>query len=395
LSLGAGIVTTGNTDTITATCSAPATLHVIKLVAGGTAVASDFNVHVMNGGADVSGSPLAGVAAPGTSYTLSAGTYSVSEDSNTSYTQSFTGACDSSGNVTLSAGDDKICTIVNTNIVVPVPVPASAGTGGGRIVPLIGLIKVPTPFALPTGAGPVTYNYTVWNVGGQQALTDITVTDDKCGPVTFLSGDLNGNGKIDPHENWKYSCTTKLSTTTTNTAVATGHSDDPFHQPSIATAIATVVVGAPLTPPLINITKVPDRLTPFPFGGGTVTYTYTVTNPGVVAMHNVSVADNKCVPVSFVSGDTNNNNLLDPGESWVYTCQTNITASTMNTATAQGTANGFTAVGYAFATVLVFAPGLPNTGLPPQYPWGIATLVGVIVVIAAMAVTTFLKKRKA
>jgi len=291
--------------------------------------------------------------------------------------QSFTGSgCDASGNAALSAGQDAICTVVNTAVAIPVVVPvASSGggsvsTGGGRIVPLIGITKVPTSLALPTGTGQVTYNYTVWNVGGQQALDNVTVTDDKCSPATYVSGDTNGNGKLDPHENWKYTCSTTLSTTTTNTAIATGYSDDAYHQASIATAVATVVVGSNKEPPLINIVKVPSRLTPFPYGGGDVTYTYTVTNPGVVALHNVTVSDNKCGPVTYVSGDANNNSLLEPGESWTYTCSATITASTMNTATAEGTANGFTAIGYAFATVLVATPGLPNTGFPPQTsPW--------------------------
>jgi peptidoglycan hydrolase-like protein with peptidoglycan-binding domain len=49
----------------------------------------------------------------------------------------------------------------------------------------------------------------------------------------------------------------------------------------------------------------------------------------------------------------------------MYTCTTAVSASTMNIATADGRANGLTALGYAFATVLVSAPGLPNTGFPP------------------------------
>lgn len=372
----------------------PATLHVIKLVVngnGGTAVSSNFTVHVKNAGVDVGGSPAAGVAAPGTAYSLSAGTYIVSEDANTSYTQSFSGACNSSGSVTLAAGEDKICTIINTDIPPPATVIPPAGVwSGGRIIPLIGVLKIPAPLALPAGSGSVTYNYTAWNVGGQQALTNVTLTDDKCSPVVLLSGDLNSNGKLDPHENWRYICTTTLSSTTTNTAIATGHSDDGFNQATIATAIATVVVGSPLPPPLINIVKVPSRLTPFPFGGGDVTYTYTVTNPGVVAMHNVVVTDDKCSPVSGPSPDANNNNLLDPGETRGYTCRTNVPVSTRNIATAQGRANGFTALSYAFANVLVSAPGqvlgtttpgLPNTGFTPQeksIPWNVIIFSGIL-----------------
>ncbi len=225
------------------TCSVPATLHVVKQVvntSGGTAIPSNFTLHVKIAGVDVSGSPAAGLGGLGTPYSLSAGAYVVSEDVNTSYVQSFGGACDSSGNVTLLSGDDKTCTIVNTDI--PSPIVVSGG-GGGVIIPLIGILKVPTPLALPTGPGSVTYNYTVWNVGGRQAMTRVTVVDDKCGPVIFLSGDLNGNSNLDPGEYWKYSCTTTLQVTTTNTAIATGHTGD---QTAIATAVATVIVYAPI-----------------------------------------------------------------------------------------------------------------------------------------------------
>ncbi len=374
------------------TSPAPATLHVIKLVANAThaAVASDFMVHVRDAsGTEVGGGPFPGATALGTAYTLPVGgTYVVSEDANALYSQSFTGACNGTSSVTLAAGDN-ICTIVNTDI--PLPVVSTGGggggTGGGRIVPLIGLLKVPTPLALSSGTGQVAYGYTVWNVGGQQALIDVSVADDKCGPVTLLSGDLNGNNKLDPGENWKYRCTATLSTTTTNTAVATGYSDDVFHQAAIATALATVVVGSPLPPPLINIVKVPSRLTPFPLGGGNVTYAYTVTNPGVVAMHNVTVTDDKCGPVSRTGGDANNNNLLDPGEAWTYACTANVAVSTRNVATAAGQANGFTAIGYAFATVLVAVPGLPNTGFPPEIS---VTLQDVLVLVCLLAISAFL-----
>lgn len=204
------------------------------------------------------------------------------------------------------------------------------------------------------------------------------IVDDTCATVKLLSGDINNNQKLDPTEKWKYSCTSALSTTTTNTAVASGYGDDAYHQIAVATAVATVVVGAPLTPPIINIVKVPSRLTPFSFGGGDVTYTYTVRNPGMVAMHDVVVTDDTCALVSGPIGDVNRNNLFETTETWVYTCRTHVPVSTMNTATVKGQANGFTAISHAFANVLVspaviavpassqITPRLPNTGLSPK-----------------------------
>ncbi|MDZ4169740.1 MAG: ice-binding family protein, partial [Coriobacteriia bacterium] len=88
-------------------CSSAATLHVIKHDIndrGGTSVASDYNVHVKSGGTDVVGSPAAGAESPGTTYTVPAGTYAVSEDASAAYTATFSGDGDANGNITLAPG---------------------------------------------------------------------------------------------------------------------------------------------------------------------------------------------------------------------------------------------------------------------------------------------------
>ncbi len=115
-----GTISMASDDSITVPtgCSAPTTgtLHVIKTFYndyGGTAVPSDAMVHVKNGAGDVAGSPHAGAVSPGTSYTLNVGTYTVSEDSFSGYTPTFSGDCDVSGHVTLASGDNKTCTISN------------------------------------------------------------------------------------------------------------------------------------------------------------------------------------------------------------------------------------------------------------------------------------------
>jgi len=87
--------------------------------------------------------------------------------------------------------------------------------------------------------------------------------------------------------------------------------------------------------PNIHITKTPSTTT-LPAGGGNVTYTYTVTNPGNVPLTNVTVSDDHCGPVTYQSGDTSNANALDQSETWTYSCTQNLTASTTNVATATG-----------------------------------------------------------
>lgn len=113
-----------NDDILTKTPPPPsapesATLHVVKIVIndnGGKAVVSDAVVHVTSGSGDVSGSPQAGVASPGTSYALNAGTYMVSEDFFSGYKVAIGGDCSASGAVVLAPGDDKTCTITNNDI---------------------------------------------------------------------------------------------------------------------------------------------------------------------------------------------------------------------------------------------------------------------------------------
>ncbi len=106
------------TCTITNDDIAP-TLKVIKHVVnndGGTATAGAWSIHVKAGSSEVAGSPKPG-SETGDTYTLSGGSYTVSETGGPSgYTfVGFSGACSASGSVTLNVGDTKTCTLTNTD----------------------------------------------------------------------------------------------------------------------------------------------------------------------------------------------------------------------------------------------------------------------------------------
>ncbi len=133
------------------------------------------------------------------------------------------------------------------------------------------------------------------------------------------------------------------------------------------------MVGVSIVPPLIHVTKIPNPLL-LSAGGGVVTYTNKVTNPGLIPVAHVSLTDDKCDPVKFVSGDTNGDAKLDTTETWTYTCRSNLTKTTTNIITAKGDGNGLTARDFAIATVVVsnaatvataIVPELPKTGFPP------------------------------
>ncbi len=115
---------------ITNNDSAPGIYVVTEVINdnGGIANTSDFTVHIKYSGAEVSGSPSPSSGIPGVYFSsLRPGTYLVSQDSNPSYTTSFSGDCDIVGSITLSLGN-KTCIITNDDTVSPVPLLPEAGS---------------------------------------------------------------------------------------------------------------------------------------------------------------------------------------------------------------------------------------------------------------------------
>lgn len=239
---------------------------------------------------------------------------------------------------------------------------ASASASDSMLyIPLIGLTSVPEPLVLPQGGGNVTYNYAVKNFLREVALTEVRVIDDKCSSIKFVKGDDNGDSKLDYNETWRYTCTTKISTTTKSIATAMGLANNlkATHE-----AYTTVVVGSTNPPPLvsiINVTKVAYPLS-LPAEGGQITFTYRVSNPGVVPLSNVTVVDDKCSAMSNKLGDTNGNNLLDVREVWVYNCVMTLKQTTINTVAVKAFANGLEASSHATIIVKVETPAFPDVG---------------------------------
>ncbi len=355
------------------------TLTVVKQVIndnGKTKTYSDFNLFV-------DGNGLSSVQSghSGTFFASNEGVvYTVSETADTNYTLAFSGDCDSNGRVTLYTNNNKFCVLTNDDKGTAVAVPP--------VPPLIDVVKVPSPLALPAGPGQVTYTYTLRNVG-TVPVTDITMIGDTCSPIILISGDTDGDARLDLNETWTYRCSTILPATHTNIVTTIGWANGVS---ATDIANATVVVGASTVPPLIHVTKVPSPLT-FSAGGGLITYTNKVTNPGTVALSNVRLADDKCGSVTYVSGDTNGDSKLDTTETWTYTCLQNITKTVTNTVIATGEANGLTARDVAVATVVVALPKLPNTGNDPGARNNILILIGFLSLAAVSLIVVALRRR--
>ena len=96
--------------------TAPPTLHVIKHVvndSGGTASAANFTMSVT--GTSPNPASFAGAESPGTTVTLGAGSYNVTETGPSGYAASFSADCTG----TIAAGQTKTCTVTNDDVAAP------------------------------------------------------------------------------------------------------------------------------------------------------------------------------------------------------------------------------------------------------------------------------------
>ena len=182
----------------------------------------------------------------------------------------------------------------------------------------------------------VTFTYELVNTGetdlqNQDAPDDRSawVTDDKCAPVTYVSGDTGDDKILGVGEVWTYTCATTINQTTTNTATGTTTPLKPGGGPIETPLVDTDEVTVTVIKGDITIVKKAtaaggvekDGVLLVP-RGTTVTYKYDVTSgDATVGMQVLDVVDNKCSPVNYKSGDTNVNGLVDPGETWKYECK--------------------------------------------------------------------------
>jgi len=272
-------------------------------------------------------------------------------------------------------------TIMNGICATAPPPPPSNNHSHPFQMPLINVTKIPSPLALVSGSGLVTYTYKVTNPG-DSTLSNVHVTDDKISTVSYVSGDINLDDLLQTDETWTYTSQAMVEETTTNTATARGYY---LGVEATDTAIATVTV-TDIIPPLINVIKRPSPLA-LDFGKGLVTYTYRVTNPGTIPLSNVRLTDDKIDIVKYVSGDVNSDTLLQPSETWIYTAQVTLYQTTTNIATAKGDANNITAIDTSQATVVVVPTTIIGGELPvTSTPWYNIFFAGFALILAGVMV---------
>jgi uncharacterized repeat protein (TIGR01451 family) len=117
--------------------------------------------------------------------------------------------------------------------------------------------------------------------------------------------------------------------------------------------------------PDIGVKKAVDAMVVYP--GSLATYIYTVTNPGDVPLSAIRWHDDKCSPVTFVGGDGDGDNLLDPIETWVYTCSMTLNTDITNTVIVTGSpslGDKITSVDVVFVDVISPAIGIDKVADP-------------------------------
>ena len=211
--------------------------------------------------------------------------------------------------------------------------------GTGTDTPGIGIDKI-TIDGAATGDGltalagdAISWQYTVTNTGNV-ALSNIVVTDDQGVVVTAVLGadnthnigDVNNDGKLDTTETWSF---TGSGTAITGDYANIGHVSGSAGAVSVTDDDGSSYFGAD---PEIAIDKVTvDGATSGDglniLAGEAISWKYTVTNVGNVALSGVNVTDDQGVTVTGVLGadavhnvgDTNNDGKLDLTEAWVFT----------------------------------------------------------------------------
>ena len=159
------------------------------------------------------------------------------------------------------------------------------------------------------------YTYQITSTG---SVSTVTVDDDVCGTPTYQSGD-DGDGILEQGETWIYTCSYTVGTGEEDAVVNCATASGTYQAGSVSDehcAAVDILVETPGTD--ITLDKTPCST--HAWVGQTVCYTYEVYNGGTVYLENIQLTDDKCSSPQYQSGDDNSDGLLNPGETWVYTC---------------------------------------------------------------------------
>ena len=186
------------------------------------------------------------------------------------------------------------------------------------------------------------YQFVVTDGNSDTPIADVEFDDPRCDADT-VEGPLKAGGDTDallePGETWTYTCTHVVTeqdpNPLPNTATVTGHDTLGCPETDQVSLAATVdecgnvedhdSTSVDILKPGTLVVKEGNQ---FAYPGDTVTFTFAVTNNGNTPLSNVAVTDDRCAPVTGPTEklDGNQDDLLDPGEKWMFTCSKQIPA---------------------------------------------------------------------
>jgi gliding motility-associated-like protein/uncharacterized repeat protein (TIGR01451 family) len=227
--------------------------------------------------------------------------------------------------IDLGADLFNTASVVTTEITTPVTddaVTTITANPAMTVEKVVDLTEISAPATL-------TYTITVTNTGNV-SLTGVVLTDDLAGTATLTSGD-DGDGILEVDEAWIYTATYDATqadidagTDLINTAsVRVTQITDPVTDNAVTTVTATPVMTVEK---VVDITSIDEPTL--------LTYTITVTNAGNVSLTNVILTDDLAGTATIISGDLDNDNVLDVGEIWIYTASYNATQADIDAGTA-------------------------------------------------------------
>ena len=173
---------------------------------------------------------------------------------------------------------------------------------------------------------------------GDTPLTNASVVTDDAGcnaTIAKGAGDTNNNNILDVGEQWAFSCTTSFATPGAHTVTAIGTGTSPLGLVTFCASPNPNVVCDPDERTTVTVTVINPSTELTKTASAVITYTFNERNNGDVALSNPSVSDPNCSAApAYQSGDGNSNGLLDPGETWVFTCTQVLAGPTGDTGTA-------------------------------------------------------------
>jgi uncharacterized repeat protein (TIGR01451 family) len=237
--------------------------------------------------------------------------------------------CSFSATVSGNAGDSETDTVTATasdDESNPASAQDSATVTITAIHPDIAIVKTADPEIVHAG-DMVSYTYVVTNPG-DDPLSTVSVSDDKCSPVEFMGGDLDSDDQLDLDESWVYTCSTALSEDTTNTATVTAA--DSLGQTVSAQDTAFVEVINPAIEVVKTVT--PGAI----MEGEPALWTITVYNRGDTPLYSVTVTDSNGMtfgPLTLAADDGDDGG---GGDQMTWGYETYPAADTTNLAAASG-----------------------------------------------------------